>query len=130
MNHILRSKYLPTFAFWPYPCPLYQNPKSVMIKTPSSLTCLFIKNIYLYINIIIKYQLITLFSGISKNIRQGVLSWDRTKMVSPPTPRSLLRVFVSLFSHFSLCPGPARIVERPEKRKKETNLSKNTFTIG
>ena len=44
----------PLLHFGLTPAPFNPYPKTVMIETPSSLTCLFINNIYLYINIIIK----------------------------------------------------------------------------
>ena len=114
---------LPLPFFYPYP-------KSVMIKTPSSLTCLFINNIYLYINIIIKYQLITLFSGISKNIRQGVLSCcfeiepsfhsSAHAQISPPS------FCFSLLSLLSL-PWPSSDRRETQKEKKRNEFIKKYF---
>ena len=133
MNHILRNKYLPTFAFWPYPCPFFTLvPKSVKIKVSKFTNLLlYLFLLFIYINIIIKYQLITPFRAYQRIfgraslvavLRSNQIQSSAHAQISPPS------FCFSLLSLLSL-PWPSSD-RRETKKRKKTNLSKNTFVIG
>ena len=123
----------PLLQFGLTPFPNFRGLRTKSCQTAKFMITWLIINMFIniiFINIIIKYQLITL-SGISKNIRQGVLSCcfyrSNQKRVRPRPEISPPSFCFSLLSLLSLPWPSSDRCRETKKREKKTNLSKKQF---